>query len=141
LVWSAIQLLGSDSVNQIDHMKPILCDVCNAWISKANIARHRKKHGQEFCLRCTRKQKSAKKEMAIHLWFQSYQNEMLASEVLNKMLEDSDPIVLCTMSPDQLEISLISCIYHLEYFWLLGDICLYNRILNLVLSKVDKIKN
>ena len=97
-------------------------------ISARNIARHRALHGVKLCQRCLSKTEAPKcccvddrdavNDMGIHLWFNSFQWQMLATEIYNLMQE------LIGYRPDRDMPELVmegyyeAALYHLEYTWI-----------------------
>ena len=110
----------------------IQCSVCLKLITRTNIARHRASHGKSACQRCLTNnvapvcpcivRQDAVTTMGIHYFFQSFQWELLATEISNLMM---DMIGYCSDYSKMNDISMEgyyeAALYDLEYTWLWTD--------------------
>lgn len=68
-------------------METVQCIECRKHISKANISRHLKRHGELPCQKCMHKSiKSDSQILGMRIWFQSFQQQLMASNILDRMV-------------------------------------------------------
>ena len=68
-------------------METVECYVCQKRFSKANISRHRKRHGVLPCQKCIHKSSESDSQLlGMRLWFDSYQQQLMACNLLDRMV-------------------------------------------------------
>ena len=68
-------------------MDVIECTECRKFVSKANISRHRKRHGVMPCQKCIHKTSDPNSQiLGMRFWFQSFQQQLFACDLLDRMV-------------------------------------------------------
>lgn len=80
-------------------MSVIECAECRKFVSKANISRHRKRHGVMPCQKCIHKTLEPKAQiLGMRFWFSSFQQQLMACNLLDRMVHLRN-----LNSPDELD--------------------------------------
>jgi hypothetical protein len=121
--------------------KVVVCDICNNWISKANLARHMKRHGTVPCVRCTRNgikySNFNSTDYGTHIWFTAFQYDILTDELLytvKQLMQDDGCSNFSLINRENLHSYFIAAVFILEYFWLLSE-PLHTHIFELMYRK------
>lgn len=114
----------------MDNSKVVKCEICNLWISKSNISRHKRCHGPSMlCQRCITKsltcncqaRKDGISDLGIHYYFQSYQRQLLSGLIINTMVQISpynSTEQFLDVSSFIVEGYFEAALHYLEYDWL-----------------------
>ena len=114
-------------------MENIQCEVCWKWISKNNIARHKKLHGDQPCQRCARKFVAVPfVDKTLDYWFSSFQDDILCDEIIRCILNMFDTREF----DDDLVFQYTSCLHHLQYYHVINDPFLSCRIFRMVQKRL-----
>lgn len=114
----------------------IQCGFCGKWITKSNMARHKKKHGELVCQRCALKigevQRCIDKSHA--LWFTAFQNDLVADEVTEKMRLNFN--ASCDDTDKELFSQYLATLLDLQYYHISMDYFTFHHIFSLVLNRI-----
>ena len=108
-------------------VKTLVCPTCWKFVSASNYARHQRKHNIITCKAFTEK-------LQIQQYYENFQNDILADEILKKMRElywddISSKAVLLN--------NYVCALCELDYMWVISDQSLMERILNIIMDKIN----
>ena len=72
-------------------METVECYECRKRFSKANISRHRKRHGVLPCQKCIYKSPESDIQLVgMRIWFDTFQQQLMACNILDRMMNFRD---------------------------------------------------
>lgn len=116
----------------------VKCNLCDKFITKGNIARHKNLHGLQPCERCQHKVtvKPICTDKTVDYWFQSFQNDLLCTEVINCMIHMFDSRGRME-SEEELWFQFKSSLYHLEYYHVIREVTLMYHLFELIKLRLN----
>ena len=114
----------------------IQCGFCSKWITKSNMARHKKKHGELVCQRCALKIGEIQRviDHSHQQWFAMFQDGLAADEILAHMHLYFDSNL--DYSEKELMSQYIATLLDLQYYHISMDPIRFQHIFRLVLEKM-----